>query len=171
MVEKPRSTTQGAPFQPRAVEDNPPSGLVLDQVIFDQIVAHLRTALPAEGCGLLATQVDHHQSERARRFYPGTNLEASATSYTMDPLEVVAALKDIDANGWRLGAIVHSHPLTPPTPSQTDLRLAFYPGALMVIVSFAASLPDICAWRVSSAEGAARLVGQAPIEFLDVPPR
>jgi proteasome lid subunit RPN8/RPN11 len=118
--------------------------------IAEGIVAHLRGSLPAEGCGLLAVRPGEGGTVVATRFYPGTNLDASPTRYTMDPVEVVAAFHDLDANDWSLGAIVHSHPATPPTPSPTDLREAFYPEALMVIVSFATSPPVMRAWRLSA---------------------
>lgn len=68
----------------------------------------------------------------------------------MDPAEVLAAFRDLDANGWTLGAIVHSHPATPPAPSPTDLREAYYPEALMLIVSFAAVPPVMRCWRLSA---------------------
>jgi hypothetical protein len=61
---------------------------------------------------------------------------------------VLAALRDMETNGWRLGAIVHSHPASPPTPSPTDLREAHYQGALMMIVSFAAHDPVARAWVI-----------------------
>src|SRR4051812_41398288 len=101
MVEKPTTSHAAAEFRPRAVESAPPAGLVLDRAMFDEIVTHMRSALPGEGCGLLATQFEQNdRPERVERFYPGTNLEAAATSYTMDPSEVVAALRDMDARGW-----------------------------------------------------------------------
>jgi proteasome lid subunit RPN8/RPN11 len=114
------------------------------------IVEHLRKTLPAEGCGLLAVSQGEDGTAVASRFYPGTNLDASPTRYTMDSVEVLAAFRDLDANDWSLGAIVHSHPATPPTPSPTDLREAFYPEALMIIVSFATSPPVMRAWRLSA---------------------
>jgi proteasome lid subunit RPN8/RPN11 len=81
----------------------------------------------------------------------------------MDPKEVVAALKDIEAHGWRLGAIVHSHPMTAARPSITDLRQAYYPGALLVIVSLKEAAPDLRAWHVSMNEETAHVVGEAHI--------
>jgi proteasome lid subunit RPN8/RPN11 len=139
---------------PRAVDRYPPAGLILDRSQFDQILTHLRVSLPNEGCGLLATRrgdnlAGRGEPERAIRFYPGTNIDDSVTRYTMDPIEVLAALRDMEANGWRLGAIVHSHPASPPTPSPTDLREAHYQGALMIIVSFAARDPAARAWAIN----------------------
>jgi proteasome lid subunit RPN8/RPN11 len=127
--------------------------LILERRQFEQILTHLRASLPNEGCGLLATMrgdtlAGVEEPERAVRFYPGTNIDDSVTRYTMDPMEVLAALRDMETNGWRLGAIVHSHPASPPTPSPTDLREAHYQGALMMIVSFAARDPVARVWAI-----------------------
>jgi [CysO sulfur-carrier protein]-S-L-cysteine hydrolase len=157
------STT--AELRPRAVGEKPPVGLILDRSIYDEIVRHLQTTLPAEGCGLMATRSNDGQPERVERFYAGSNLDASATSYTMDPKEVVAALKDMEARGWRLGAIVHSHPTTEAIPSHTDLQEAFYPTALMLIVSFARGTPNLRAWRLALRDGSAQMEGEATIEI------
>ncbi len=124
--------------------------LRIGEVIAAQIVGHLRSSLPAEGCGLLAVRRAEDGTAVATRFYPGTNLDASPTRYTMDPVEVLAAFRDLDAHDWSLGAIVHSHPATPPTPSPTDLREALYPEALMLIVSFATGSPVMRGWRLSA---------------------
>lgn len=128
----------------------PPQALRLERTLASQIVAHLRASIPQESCGLLAVRRSNDGTATATRFYPGTNLDASPTRYTMDPVEVHAAFRDLDANDWLLGAIVHSHPATPPTPSPTDLREAFYPEALMLIVSFATGSPAMRAWRLSA---------------------
>ena len=94
----------------------------------------------------------------AVRFYPGTNGAASPTRYTMPPEEVLAAMQDMAANGWRLGAIAHSHPRGAATPSPTDLREAFYPEALMVIVSLAEPRAHARAWWVGAGDGRPREV-------------
>jgi [CysO sulfur-carrier protein]-S-L-cysteine hydrolase len=168
VVEKQNNSQSGAAaFRPRAVEESPPAGLMIDRATYEEIEGHLRACLPAEGCGLLATRFDADgRPEHVERFYPGSNLDDSRTSYTMDPREVVAALKDMDARGWRLGAIVHSHPLTPATPSATDLRHAYYPGALMLIVSFARATSEWSAWRVALDDGSARLLGKTTVEVV-----
>jgi proteasome lid subunit RPN8/RPN11 len=151
-------------FRERAVEDHPPSGLRINAVTYDAIIAHLHAWLPAEGCGLIATSFEPDgNAERVERFYPGSNVRRSSTSFEMDPKEVVTALKQIEANGWRLGAIVHAHPTPTATPSDTDLRQAFYPGALMAIVSFKDATPELRAWHVSTHEERAEVVGEAPV--------
>ena len=109
------------------------------------MIAHLRATLPLEGCGLIACD-----AVGAVKLYPGTNTEASETRYNMDLAEVVAAFDEIERCNWQLGAIYHSHPQTPARPSATDLSYAFYPDALMVIVSFASEPPDVRAFRVDA---------------------
>lgn len=118
-----------------------------------EIASHLRSAIPHEGVGLLA--VDRYpcyatsaEPVTAVHFFPGTNVDASATRYTMDPEEVIAALRTIHERGWHLGGIVHSHLAGPAVPSVVDLREAHYPDALMIIVSLATSRPEMRAWLI-----------------------
>jgi proteasome lid subunit RPN8/RPN11 len=135
--------------------------LCLPPALAASIVDHLRGCLPNEGCGLLAALWDGDGALIGTRYYPGTNVDASPTRFTMAPGEVLTAFRDVEANGWVLGAIVHSHPATPPTPSPTDLREAFYPEALMVVVSFAGHPPAMRAWRLTA--GPARVVVEVPV--------
>ena len=140
-----------------------PSSLRIECGLFANIVAHLRAEAPLEGVGLLATAADG-DGMRATRFYPGTNADASTTRYTMDPVEVLSAFADMEANGWDFGVIVHSHPLSPPVPSATDLREAFYPDQLLLIVGLATEPPLARSWSVRRAEGGARQsVTEVPI--------
>lgn len=111
--------------------------------LYDAMIAHVRAALPYEGCGLLAFDGD-----RPVAIFPGTNTERSETRYNMDPAEVVAALNEMERRGWHLGAIFHSHPKSEARPSRTDLDYAYYPDALMVIISLAVDPPDVRAFRV-----------------------
>lgn len=138
--------------------------LLLSVTLRARVVAHLRAAAPAEGVGLLATAAPVDGAITATAFYPGTNIDRSASRYTMDPAEVAAALSDMAAHRWTLGAIVHSHVRSPATPSITDLREARYPEALMVIATLMQSPPDLRAWRVAVATpGVATIVGEVPI--------
>lgn len=116
--------------------------------IVAEMLWHMRAALPAEGCGLLAVLTLADPVAEVVRFYPGTNILDSPTRFTMHPAEVQAAFQDMDRRGWQLGAIVHSHPVSPPTPSPIDLREAYYPDALMLIVSLANGAPRMAAWQL-----------------------
>lgn len=134
----------------------------------DSILIHLIEATPNEGVGLLAVHPpyvaeDGQKVAEAARFYPGTNVEASPSRFTMDPAEVLAAFRDIRESGWQLGAIVHSHLRGPATPSTTDLREAHYPDALLMIASFADQPAHVRAWRVMQ-EGDLHVV--QPVEIV-----
>ncbi len=135
------------------------------------MIAHLRTATPNEGVGLLAvdSMLTADGTAIARRFYSGTNLDASPTRYTMNPAEVLTAIREIDANAMRLGAIVHSHLTSPATPSVTDLREAHYPDALMLIATFVTDPPAVHAWRIDREDGR-QVVRSIPIAIIP-PPR
>ena len=82
------------------------------------------------------------------RVFRGTNTLESPTRYRMAASEVIDAFREMRERGLRLAAIVHSHPATPPTLSDIDLREANYPDAALLIVSFADPSPEAAAWRL-----------------------
>jgi proteasome lid subunit RPN8/RPN11 len=98
----------------------------------DEMVAHAETGLPNEACGLLAGA-----DGRIERFYPMRNADESARTYRLDPKEQLRVFEEIEANGWELRAIFHSHTHTEAVPSPTDQRQAFYPDAFYLLVSLA----------------------------------
>jgi proteasome lid subunit RPN8/RPN11 len=65
----------------------------------------------------------------------------------MDPRDVSWALRDMARSRTKLGAIVHSHPRTPPLPSVTDLAEARFPGVISVIVGLHPRV-EVRAWRL-----------------------
>lgn len=107
-----------------------------------EMIEHVRSWYPMEGCGLLATS-----GEQVTRIYRGTNVAQSETFYEMDPKEVLDAMRDIDDRGDRLGAIFHSHPTTQSWPSPTDRDLIFDPDVYMIIISLTESDPVVRAFR------------------------
>lgn len=136
--------------------------LAIGPDLVDAIVRHCARALPNEGCGLLSGRAIG-ATLVAGRFFPGTNVLASPSRFAMDPAEVMAVLTAIDRNGAQLVAIVHSHPATGATPSRTDVREAYYPEALLLIVSLAGDVPRLRAWRVARGDGLAVDVIEVPI--------
>lgn len=117
--------------------------LRINTILYQLMLDQLRSDAPNEGCGLIAVD-----GADAVKLYPGTNIEHSATRYQMDPAEVASALSDMREHGWQLGAIYHSHPATEAKPSETDLRLAYYPDSLMIIASLASEPPVVKAFRL-----------------------
>ncbi|MBI4321328.1 MAG: M67 family metallopeptidase [Chloroflexi bacterium] len=109
------------------------------------MIAHAREEKPHEACGLLAGV-----NGRVIKHYRGTNADQNRrVRYSMDPLEQLRAMKEIDDNDWQLLAIYHSHPHSPAYPSPTDVQLAFYPDSIYVIISLAdPERPVVKAFRI-----------------------
>lgn len=139
--------------------------LLMPEVVREEIISHLRRCLPYEGVGVIGTK-STRTGVIATRFYPGRNQDPSPQRYTMDPADVLSALLDMERRGMRLGAIVHSHPDTPPVPSATDLAEASCPGVLGVIVGFSPEI-ELRAWQFTyCGDGIAVGSEAVPIEGL-----
>lgn len=115
-----------------------------------QIVAHAREADPTECCGLIGGEAEH-----AKSLYPMRNMAANAkVAYEAAPEDLFAAQRQMRESGEELIAIYHSHPRSAePAPSETDVRLAYYPQAVYFIVGLAGREPVIRAFRISERAG------------------
>src|SRR5712691_7318375 len=96
------------------------------------MVAHARSGMPKEACGLLAGR-----DGRADRFLPMRNADDSPMTYRLDAKEQLQAFNRIEEEGLSLVGIFHSHTHTDAYPSETDRRQAFYPEAHYLLVSLA----------------------------------
>lgn len=116
----------------------------------DQIVAQAREGGPDECCGLIGGEAGHASS-----LYPMRNMATNArVAYEAAPEDLFAAQRQMRERGEELIAIYHSHPRSAePTPSDTDVRLAYYPQAVYFIVGLAGREPVIRAFRISEREG------------------
>lgn len=122
----------------------------LAQVHLDQIITHARDAAPHECCGLIGGSADGH----AQTVYRARNLARDpAVTYEAAPEDLFAAQRAMRDRGEQLLAIYHSHPRSEdPQPSQTDVRLAYYPSAVYLIVGLGAAEPCVRAFRISERE-------------------
>jgi len=102
----------------------------LPSQIHSAIIAQARAELPNEACGLLAGKGDVVEEH-----YPLTNIDHSPEHFSFDPKEQFAALRQARAKGLQIIANYHSHPSTPARPSQEDIRLAYDPNILYLILS------------------------------------
>ena len=116
----------------------------------ERIFACAKQEAPAECCGLLGGQDGH-----ARTHYPLRNFAFDKTvSYEAAPEDLFTAQRQMRERGEELIAIYHSHPRsTEPVPSETDVRLAYYPQAIYFIVGLAGPQPVLRAFRISESEG------------------
>jgi [CysO sulfur-carrier protein]-S-L-cysteine hydrolase len=104
----------------------------LDGVLYKEIVEQGLREFPNECCGVIAA-VDGVPV----KVFPMTNADASPVTYRLDGKEQLRVFDELDEQGWELWAIYHSHTHSEAYPSETDIRLAFYPEARYVLLSLA----------------------------------
>jgi proteasome lid subunit RPN8/RPN11 len=116
----------------------------------EEIIGHAHQADPAECCGLIGGTGE----QLATTIYRLRNIAANASvSYEAAPEELFAAQREMRQRDEQLIAIYHSHPrATEPEPSDTDVRLAFYPSATYLIIGLAGAKPVMRAFAISERE-------------------
>ncbi len=126
---------------------------LLDPVTWEQLVAHAWSDFPYEVCGLLGRRPDGTLVH-----FPVDNAERSVTTYSMEPKQLLKAMREIEDEGYEL-AIYHSHTHTRAYPSATDIRLAAYPEATYLIVTLEdRDHPDVRAFRILDGQVTERAV-------------
>ncbi len=104
----------------------------IDRSVYEAMLESAKKAAPLEACGLCGGNNWH-----ITQFYELTNADASAEHFSMLPQEQFAVIKDMRSKGLKLLAIWHSHPATPARMSGEDLRLAYTPDVVYLILSLA----------------------------------
>tara|TARA_B100000427_G_C14965038_1_gene358460 strand:+ start:30 stop:467 length:438 start_codon:yes stop_codon:yes gene_type:complete len=104
--------------------------LTLTKAHTDSMISHAKETLPYEACGLLGGKPGYVNS-----VYLGKNSKNSSSSYLLDPIDHLHAIKHIDLRGEELIGIFHSHPSGPAFPSETDIIEAYYPEVVNIILS------------------------------------
>ncbi len=117
--------------------------LKLSSRLIDQMIAQARTEAPLETCGVLGGR-----DGQAMALYPIANALRSTVRYQAEPEGLLAAFLDIEAHGWDIIGIYHSHPAGPEEPSATDIAEAYYPDAVYIIISLAHAPPSIRGFRI-----------------------
>jgi len=131
------------------------ASLTIPAAVAEQLLAHARSELPNEACGLLSGDL---ASGSATAFHPARNSEASPLRYNVHPDDLVRIVFAIEEEGQDLVAIFHSHTRSPAVPSATDRRTAQYPDAYYVLATLAD--PDagpadaLRAWLIRAGESA-----------------
>ena len=123
-----------------------PAPILLLREHLDEMFAHARALSPSECCGLIGGF-----GQRAQTVYRLRNAARDPlVGYEAAPEELFAAQRTMRERGEELLGIYHSHPRsTEPVPSETDVRLAYYPSAIYFIIGLGANSETLRAFRIS----------------------
>ena len=120
----------------------------LDGVFTKEIVEQGLREFPNECCGLIAAEGDVPV-----KVFPMTNADASPVTYRLDGKEQLRVFDEMDEQGWELWGIYHSHTHSEAYPSETDIKLAFYPDARYLLLSLAdRTAPVLRSFRITDGE-------------------
>ncbi len=124
--------------------------LLLRREHVDAMIAHARETAPEECCGLIGGVSE----TRAVTLYRLRNVTANPESaYEAAPEDLFAAQREMRERGEDLLAIYHSHPrAAEPSPSDTDVRQAYYPSAKYLIIGLGGVEAVIKAFSISERE-------------------
>ena len=116
----------------------------------EAMIEHAREAAPAECCGLIGGTSE----SQARTLYRLRNVTANPElGYEAAPEDLFAAQRQMRENSEELLAIYHSHPrAADPSPSETDVRQAYYPSATYLIIGLGGDGPVVRAFSISERE-------------------
>lgn len=118
--------------------------LTISRTLMNEVISHCRRDLPSEACGLLAGT-----GGRVLAVLPLPNAAADPErTYLVEQSAQVRAFRFMEKKSWDLVGIYHSHPTQDPIPSQSDIRQAYYPQAVHVIVGLRWGTPDTRAYRL-----------------------
>ncbi len=120
-------------------------GLSIPHALFEAMIVHARTELPAECCGILAGSVEVGVG-RVTEHYPLVNALNSPTEYESEPRSMLAAHKAMRASGSEILAVYHSHPGSDPIPSKRDLERNYGECVVHVIIGLRSAEADVRGW-------------------------
>ena len=111
--------------------------------IYLEMVEHAKRESPLECCGILGGK-DH----TVKKAFELQNTEKSAVRYSISPQEQLKVFEEMGKDAMEMVAVYHSHTHTIPFPSETDVKLAFYPEVSSVIISLKEKDPVVKAFRI-----------------------
>jgi len=111
------------------------------------IISHAQETFPAECCGLIGGTGPSGTTSIYRLSNVGPDPERA---YEAAPEELFAAQRQMRERAEDLVAIYHSHPRSDnPVPSDTDVKLAYYPAATYLIIGLGGAQPVVQAFLIS----------------------
>ena len=124
--------------------------LRLTESQYATIIGNCYDGLPDEACGLLIGPIagDGVPTGEISEARPCRNADASAITYTVDPRDMLAAMRAAEARGDEIVGVWHSHTHTDAYPSPTDVRQAVDPAWFYVLVSLRDGAPVLRSYRI-----------------------
>jgi proteasome lid subunit RPN8/RPN11 len=104
--------------------------LRIPNTIFQKMVNHAKKEWPLECCGILGGR-----DKTAEKYFELQNTEKSPILYSMSPRDQMKVFQEMEKESMKMIAIYHSHPHSIPFPSETDVKLTFYPDVSSIIIS------------------------------------
>lgn len=116
---------------------------IIKKDVYNQIIQHSIDVLPIEACGYLAGK-----NGIITHAFKMQNMDNSSYHFSFSPEEQFKTIKEIRKLELDLIGNYHSHPSTPARPSQEDIRLAYDPDIIYIIVSLANKAVDMKPFRI-----------------------
>ena len=116
----------------------------------EAMIDHARESAPSECCGLIGGV----SKTKASTLYRLRNVTSEPeVRYEAAPEDLFTAQRQMRERGEDLLAIYHSHPrAADPSPSETDVQLAYYPSATYLIIGLGGTGPVVKAFNISERE-------------------
>jgi [CysO sulfur-carrier protein]-S-L-cysteine hydrolase len=125
--------------------------VVIARELLNQLIQHALADSRNEVCGVLS--VEPGPPARAVRSYRATNIHHSPLKFEIDSLELLGLWQDIEAEGYEMGAVYHSHVRSAPYPSQTDINFAAnWPGVEWIILGLGNGEPDVRSYLIKGTD-------------------
>lgn len=113
-----------------------------------QMIEQATAGAPEEICGLIAGE----QDGEAVTIIPLRNHASQPQQqFDADPIDLLRALRELEDAGQQIVAHYHSHPTSPPIPSQLDIAQArqHHPDLIQLIISLQHNEPEMAAWQIT----------------------
>ena len=102
----------------------------IPEPIYHRMIEHAKKEKPLECCGILSGR-----GKTVEKAFELQNTEGSAIRYSISPQDQLKVFEEMEKECMEMIAIYHSHPDTIPFPSETDVKMAFYPEVSSIIIS------------------------------------
>ncbi len=108
------------------------------------MIEHARREAPLECCGILAGK-----NGLVEKIFETRNQEQSPIRYSISPQDQIKVFENLEKESLEMIGVYHSHTHTEAYPSETDLKMAFYPEIASIIISLKDKIPVVKAFRVN----------------------